>query len=78
VRGLFDDSQGVSFNLGVVLDLYPQDVPDPEHPRYAAHALITGVLELGKKPKSRAQRGLAAYAARRCVYMPPGIDIATS
>ncbi|MDX2762850.1 hypothetical protein [Streptomyces europaeiscabiei] len=58
-------------NLGVRRDPWPQDVDDPEHPRYAAHALITGLLGLSKKQRIRAQKGLARSTSLKCVFMPP-------
>src|SRR6266536_1392058 len=34
--------------LGVRDDPWPKDVLDPEHPRYAAHALVVGLERLGR------------------------------
>ncbi|MFB7982473.1 hypothetical protein [Streptomyces vinaceus] len=59
-----------ALNLGVRRDPWPQDVDDPEHPRYAAHALITGLIGLSKKQRIRAQKGLANSASLKCVLMP--------
>ncbi len=58
--------------LGVRRDPWPTDVDDPEHPRYAAHALITGLLGVSKKSRIRAQRGLARATSLTCVFLPPG------
>ncbi|MDX2702165.1 hypothetical protein PV350_04800 [Streptomyces sp. PA03-6a] len=57
-------------DLGVRRDPWPRDVGDPDHPRYAAHALITGLLEMSKKQRIRAQKGLARSASLKCVFMP--------
>jgi hypothetical protein len=47
-----------SIGLGAWNDPWPADVPDPEHPRNAAHALITGLGHLGKKARLRRQQAL--------------------
>lgn len=46
--------------LGVKDDPWPKDVADPDHPRYAAHALIVGLEELGRNARTKRQRKLAA------------------
>ena len=45
--------------LDVRDDPWPIDVPDPAHPRYAAHALITGWDGLGKGERLRRQKQLS-------------------
>lgn len=45
-----------SLRLGVKDDPWPVDVPDPEHPRNSAHALITGLNALGKNARIRQQK----------------------
>jgi hypothetical protein len=47
-----------SLRLGVKNDAWPQDVPDPDQPRYAAHALITGLLELGRNQQRKRKKQL--------------------
>lgn len=64
--------------LGVLRDPWPNDVNDPEHPRYAAHALITGLLGVSKKSRIRAQRGLARAASLTCVFLPPECALNTA
>lgn len=49
-----------SIGLGAWNDSWPADVPDPQHPRNAAHALITGLEHLGKKARLRRQQALVA------------------
>jgi hypothetical protein len=49
-----------SIGLGGWNDPWPTDVPDPAHPRNAAHALITGLEQLGKKARLRRQQALVA------------------
>jgi hypothetical protein len=58
-------------SLGVRRDPWPQDVDDPEHPRYAAHALITGLIGLSKRSRIQAQKGLARAESLKCVFFPP-------
>jgi hypothetical protein len=48
-----------SLSLGVRDDAWPQDVPDPKHPRYAAHALIIGLEAVSKNARIRCQKQLA-------------------
>lgn len=64
------DGSGRTYGLGLRRDAFPQDVDDPEHPRYVAHALITGLLEMPKKPRIRAQRGLARATSLKCILFP--------
>ena len=45
--------------LGIKSDPWPKDVHDPDHPRYAAHALIVGLDALGKNGRIKRQRKLA-------------------
>lgn len=78
VRELSSPGDGVSFGLDVVMDPFPQDVDDPEHPRYIAHALIIGLLELGKKPQHRARKSLSTAQSLKCVYLPDGVRLATA
>lgn len=56
-----------SLRLGVIDDLWPKDVPDPDHPRYAAHALIVGLDDLGKKARIRTQKKLTVVPSMRFV-----------
>jgi hypothetical protein len=57
-----------SLHLGVRDDLWPKDVPDPDHPRYGAHALITGLDDLGRNARTRCQRRLATAPSLELVY----------
>jgi hypothetical protein len=57
-----------ALQLGVRDDLWPKDVPDPDHARYAAHALITGLDSLGRNPRTRLQRRLATASSMQLVY----------
>ncbi len=57
-----------SLSLGVRNDLWPRDVEDPEHPRYAAHALIVGLDRLGKNARKRCQKRLAAVPSMKLVH----------
>lgn len=54
--------------LGVRDDPWPDDIDEPEHPRNAAHALITGWQGLGKNERRRRQRALAEAPSLRLVY----------
>jgi hypothetical protein len=54
--------------LGVRDDKWPADVPDPEHPRNAAHALIIGAETLGKHEQKRRLRELVAVPSLTFVY----------
>lgn len=56
-----------SIGLGAWNDPWPTGIPDPEHPRNAAHALITG-LEHGKKTRLRRQQALVALPSIEFVY----------
>ncbi|MGC1407284.1 MAG: hypothetical protein WA938_11215 [Candidatus Dormiibacterota bacterium] len=51
--------------LNVRDDPWPHDVPDPTHPRYVAHALITGCESLHKNQRIEFQRKLAHLASLR-------------
>jgi hypothetical protein len=55
----FSVSDVRSLSLGVRDDLRPKDVPDPDHPRYAAHALIVGLDGLGRNARINKQKKLA-------------------
>ncbi len=50
--------------LSVVGDPWPDDIPDPDHPRNAAHALIKGV-EAGIDKRTRRDRRDALVALLR-------------
>lgn len=50
-----------SVGLGVVRDPFPDDVPDPAHPRHAAHALAVGWAG-GRKARHRLSQQLARAA----------------
>ena len=54
-----------SLQLGVRNDLWPKDVIDPEHPRYCAHALITGLGQLGKSARIKTQKKLASLPSMK-------------
>ena len=56
-----------SLSLGVRDDLWPKDVSDPDHPRYAAHALIVGLDDLGKNARIKKQKKLAGVPSMRFV-----------
>lgn len=47
--------------LGLLRDPFPDDVPDPDHPRHAAHALAVG-WAAGRKARHRLSQTLAAAA----------------
>jgi hypothetical protein len=57
-----------SIGLGAWNDPWPTGIPDPEHPRNAAHALITGLEHLGKKTRLRRQQALVALPSIEFVY----------
>ncbi len=57
-----------SLNLGVKDDPWPIDVPDPDHPRNAAHALIIGLNGLGRNARSRQQKLLAEVPSMKFVH----------
>ncbi|WP_416963390.1 hypothetical protein [Streptomyces sp. Agncl-13] len=54
--------------LDVVPDAWPQDIPSPEHPRNAGHALIVGWEMLGRKQIDKKAQALSRAAS--CVYHP--------
>lgn len=54
--------------LDVRDDPWPVDVPDPAHPRYAAHALITGWGGLGKSERRRRQQELTRLPSLAFIY----------
>lgn len=53
--------------LDVVPDPWPQDTDDADHPRNAAHALVTGFEGLGKNARRRRQQALVALASAQIV-----------
>ena len=57
-----------SIGLGAWNDPWPSDIPDPEHPRNAAHALITGLEHLGKKARLRRQQALVVLPSIEFVH----------
>jgi hypothetical protein len=57
-----------SIHLGVRDDRWPIDVPDPEHPRNAAHSLIIGAETLGKHDQKRRLRQLVSVPSLTFVY----------
>lgn len=54
--------------LDVRDDRWPQDVPEPEHPRNGAHALIVGWAGLTKSQRKERQHGLVTAPSLRFVY----------
>lgn len=54
-------------SLGVRDDAWPKDVLDPDHPRYAAHALVVGLDELGRNARTKRQRKLAVVPSMEFV-----------
>lgn len=48
-----------SLSLDIRDDPWPQDIPDPKHPRNAAHALIVGWEGLGTNARIRLQKRFA-------------------
>lgn len=52
-----------TLHLGVKDDAWPQDVTDPDHPRYVAHALIVGWHGLSKKKRIAMQKQLCVVAS---------------
>jgi len=50
-------------------DPWPQDVPEPEHPRNAAHALIMGITAMERPQQRDVARAFAAIAV--LVHSPP-------
>ena len=57
-----------SLRLGVRADPWPQDVPDKGHPRYAAHALVTGLDQLGRRERKRRQQDLVKVPSMKFVH----------
>ncbi|WP_141689522.1 hypothetical protein [Streptomyces sp. DI166] len=58
-------------DLDVVPDPWPPDVPEPEHPRHAAHALIVGWQGLSQNQIGKKAKELARQAS--CVHHPDGM-----
>jgi hypothetical protein len=56
-----------SLSLDVREDAWPADVPDPEHPKHAAHALISGLNELGSSAQLRKRQELAKVQSMKFV-----------
>jgi hypothetical protein len=54
--------------LDVRDDPWPSDIDEAEHPRNAAHALITGLETLGKNQRRRKQKALVALPSIRFVF----------
>ncbi len=54
--------------LGVRDDPWPEDVEDPDHPRYAAHALIVGWSGLSKNQRRARQQALATLPSLRFMH----------
>lgn len=54
--------------LDVRDDRWPQDVPDPGHPRNGAHALIVGWDGLGKSTRRAVQLALVNARSLRFIY----------
>jgi hypothetical protein len=44
-----------SIDIGIRRDPWPGDVPDPDHPRYVAHALLKGLEALSNNERHRRQ-----------------------
>jgi hypothetical protein len=42
-------------------------VPDPSHPKHAAHALICGLEELGKNPQLKKRRELVRIPSMKFI-----------
>lgn len=53
--------------LRVLSDAWPTDVPDPAHPKHGAHALISGLEIMGKKPQLRKRKELAKMSSIKFV-----------
>ena len=49
-------------------DSWPTDIPDPDHPRNAAHALIVGWDGLSKSQRKERQNSLVTARSLRFVY----------
>lgn len=56
-----------SIDLGVRDDPWPTGIPEQEHPRNAAHALITGFEGLGQGARKRRQQALVTLPSIRFV-----------
>lgn len=54
--------------LDVRDDPWPQDVPEPQHPRNGAHALIVGWAGLTKSQRKEPQHSLVIARSLRFVY----------
>lgn len=57
-----------ALSLGVRNDPWPRDIPDPDHPRNAAHALIVGWDGLGKSARRQRQKALSELPTLRFVF----------
>ena len=57
-----------AISLGVRDDPWPRGIPDPDHPRNAAHALIVGWDGLGKSARRQRQRALSELPSLRFVF----------
>lgn len=53
----------VDSSIDVVADPWPDGIPEPDHPRNASHALITGFKGLTKSQRKRVQDRLVRLAA---------------
>jgi len=56
-----------SLGLDVHVDALPPDVPDPEHPKHAAHALIIGLNEFGSSAQLRKRKEMAKLPSMKFV-----------
>lgn len=56
-----------SIGLGVHDDPWPRDIPEEDHPRNAAHALITGFTGLSQRARRDRQRQLVTLPSLRFV-----------
>lgn len=54
--------------LGVRNDPWPSDIPEPDHPRNAAHALIVGWDGLSTGERRRRQQKLTKAPSLRFIY----------
>jgi hypothetical protein len=57
-----------SIGLDIRPDPWPLDVPDPEHKRNAAHALVLGLNELGAKQQLKRRRNLATLPSMKIMH----------
>jgi hypothetical protein len=57
-----------SIGLGIRPDPWPSDVPETDHKRNAAHALILGLNELGAKAQLKRRQQLARLPSMRIVH----------